>query len=96
MTNFSRIDRLRHRGRGKPSERKVPLMRQTVRINVADGSGGKHQILESRSMRLPQRRIRLLFGDFSQILVLTLPDSVESIEIRKMKGGAAHEIPSST
>lgn len=66
-------------------------MRHKVTINVADRSGNRQQVLESRKITLPMRLLRLIFGDFTQVLVLTPSSTVEGIEIRELKGGTAHE-----
>ena len=56
-----------------------------VRINIADGKGQKQEVLKSTHRSLPQRLLRFLFGDFSQVLVLTPGESVEWIEIKEMR-----------
>ena len=46
-------------------------IKHRVRINVADRNGNQQNVLESRKLRVPQRILRLLFGDFCEVLVLT-------------------------
>lgn len=60
-------------------------LRHKIHINVSDGKGGQQEVLESRRIRLPQRLLRLLFGDFSEILVLTPGKSVAGVEIEQLR-----------
>lgn len=60
-------------------------LRHKIRINVSDGKGRQQEVLESRRIRLPQRLLRLLFGDFSEILVLTPGKSVAGVEIEQLR-----------
>ena len=57
-----------------------------IRINVSDRSGNQQKVLESGRVRLPQRLLRLLFGEFSEILILTPGESVQGVEIEQMRG----------
>lgn len=61
-------------------------MKHRVRINIADKSRRKQEVLESAHMRLPKRLLRLLFGDFCEVLVLAPGETVDGIEIREMRG----------
>lgn len=61
-------------------------LKHKVQINVANQNGCKQEVLHSTHIRLPQRLIRFLFGDFCEILVLTPGKSVQSIEIKEMRG----------
>jgi hypothetical protein len=45
-------------------------------------------VLGSKKVRLPQRLLNLIFGDFCEVLVLTPGTSVRNIEIHEMRGGA--------
>lgn len=58
-----------------------------VRINVADLDGHKQEVLQTGHRYIPVRLLRLLFGDFCEILVLTPGKSVQGIEIKEMRGG---------
>lgn len=59
------------------------MRRHRVCIRVAEKDGESQQVLKSRSLRLPARLMHLLFGKFSQVLVLTPGESVEAVEIRE-------------
>lgn len=61
-------------------------LKHKIRINIADKSGIKQEILQSEHRILPKRLLTLLFGEFSEILVLTPGETVQGIEIREMRG----------
>ena len=65
-------------------------IKHRVRINVADRNGNQQNVLESRKLRVPQRILRLLFGDFCEVLVLTPGKSVQGVEIEQLRS-EAHE-----
>ena len=66
-------------------------IKHKVRVDVADRSGRKEQVVTSTSMLVPKRLMRMLFGEFSEILVLTPGRTVEGIEIRQVgNGGTGH------
>lgn len=62
--------------------------RHKVRINLEDQEGHKQMILQSESICLPKKLLTLLFGEFTDVLVLTPGDTVRGIEIREMRGDA--------
>lgn len=62
--------------------------RHKVRINLEDCEGRKQMILQSESISLPKKLLTLLFGEFTDVLVLTPGDTVRGIEIREMRGDA--------
>ena len=70
-----------------------------VQINVANNKGQIQQVLKSRRIRLPERLLKLLVGNFCEVLVLTHSASVQNIEIHevsngdteKLRGGAVNE-----
>lgn len=63
------------------------MRKHTVRINIANRSGDKKQILTSTRLSLPQRLLRFLFGDFCQVLVLTPGETVTGVEIHENREG---------
>ena len=63
-------------------------LQHKVQINIADRSGQKKHALGNKKVRLPQRFLNLIFGDFCEMLVLTPSTSVRNIEIHEMRGGA--------
>ena len=62
-----------------------------VRINVAQSGGGTQGVLASRSRKVPARLIRLLFGQYSEVLVLAPGKSVRSVEIHETPQGACDD-----
>ena len=56
-------------------------MKHKIRIKVEE-----QQVLAGRSVTLPKRLLRFLFGDFCEILVLTPSKCVQNVEIQEMKG----------
>ena len=63
-------------------------IKHRVRINVADRNGNQQNVLESRKLRVPQRIMKFLFGDFCEVLVLTPGNSVQGVEIEQLRGEA--------
>lgn len=57
-----------------------------VKIKIADRNGGTQDVLQSTRIRLPRRLLTWLFGDFCEILVLTPGETVDGVEIQKMRG----------
>ena len=55
-------------------------LQHRVQINIADRSGQKKQVLDSKKVHLPQRLLNLIFGDFCEVLVLTPGTSVRNID----------------
>jgi len=55
-------------------------MKHKVEISV-----GKEPVLGSRVMRLPERLLNFLLGDFTEVILLKPGSSVSSVEV--------HEIP---
>ena len=68
------------------------MLNHRVTINVADRDGHKSRVLKSGVMHVPRRLLRLLFGEFCEVLVLTPGRTVQGIEIHEIKnGGEVHE-----
>lgn len=61
-------------------------LKHKVRINVADKTGNKQEILQSERRSIPKKLLSFLFGEFCEVLVLTPGETVEGIEIKEMKG----------
>ena len=61
-------------------------LKHKVRINIADRNGNKKEVLQSRSMNLPKRLLKFLFGEFCEVLVLTPGETVKGIEIKELRG----------
>lgn len=63
----------------------IIVKRHTVKINIANRRGEKQNVLTSTRVSIPSRILRFLFGDFSQVLVLTPGETVEGIEINETR-----------
>lgn len=61
-------------------------LKHRVRINVTDEKS-KTRVLEGADRRLPMRLLRLLFGEFTTVYLLSPGQSVESVEVHELKGG---------
>ena len=61
-------------------------LKYKVRINIADKSGKKQEVLQSGHRSIPKRLLTFLFGGFCEILVLTPGKSVQGIEIKEIRG----------
>lgn len=61
------------------------MKKHTVKINIANRRGEKHNVLTSTRVSIPRRILRFLFGDFCQVLVLAPGETVEGIEINETR-----------
>lgn len=62
-------------------------LKHKVTINISDANGRKSTVLRSANLKLPVRIIRFLFGDFTQVYLLKLGQTVESVDVREIKEG---------
>lgn len=68
------------------------MKKHTVKTNIANRRGEKHNVLTSTRVSIPRRILRFLFGDFCQVLILTPGETVEGIEINEtQKDGESDE-----
>lgn len=61
-------------------------LKHRIRINVMDEKS-RTKVLEGADRRLPTRLLRLLFGEFLTVYLLSPGQSVESVEVHEVKGG---------
>jgi len=66
-------------------------LKHKVCINIAHPSGNPTPIIKSGTMQLRKRLLDFLLGEEVNVLVLTPGDSVETVEIRELKGGESFE-----
>lgn len=69
-------------------------IKHKITIHVSDPKGKSKTILKGANMKLPAARIvRLLFGDYQQIYLLSPGQTVESVGIKEIstKGDNADE-----
>ena len=57
-----------------------------VQINVAEANGKNQKVLGSRFKRIPNRLLRFLLGDYSQVLILKPGKTIQAIEIKEIEG----------
>lgn len=60
-------------------------MTHKVKIKVAKSGNEPEMVLASRSKRIFSRIARILFGDFSEVLVLSPGKTVKTVEIHEIK-----------
>lgn len=65
------------------------MLKHRVRINVTDSNGNPTTVLKGAQMKLPARIIKFLFGDFKQIYLLDVGQTVESVDVTEVKKGEA-------
>lgn len=64
-------------------------LKHRIRINVTDEKS-KSTVLEGADRRLPTRLLRLLFGEFTTVYLLSPGQCVESVEVHEIKGGKSN------
>lgn len=62
-------------------------MKHTITINVADEDGRRTTVLKGAERRLPTRLLRFLFGDFTQVYLLSPGQTVQSVNISEVREG---------
>lgn len=55
-------------------------MKHKVRVNLVTRANRKEELLTNKTVRLPQRLVKLLFGDATQILIMQPGQSVQTVE----------------
>ena len=64
-------------------------LKHKITINVTD-AGGKHTtVLRGARRRIPERLVRFLFGDYTQVYLLAPGQTVESVDVREVKEGGS-------
>ena len=63
-------------------------VKHRIVINVSD-SGGRRDVLKGADVKLPTRLLKLLFGEFTQVYLLSPGQTVESVDIREVEEGGA-------
>ena len=62
-------------------------LKHKVTINVKDSRGKKATVLCGATRTIPERLVKFLFGDFTQVYLLAPGQTVESVDIREVKEG---------
>ena len=64
-------------------------VKHKIAINVSDSSGRKENVLKGADAKLPARLLKFLFGEFTQVYLLSPGQTVESVDIREVEKGGA-------
>ena len=64
-------------------------IKHKVTINVTDENGRNIKVLRGGQITLPQKIIKLLFGDYRQVFLLDPGQSVESVDVKEIKEGGS-------
>jgi hypothetical protein len=64
-------------------------IKHKVIINVTDEKGDKMEVLRGGQLKLPQRIIKFLFGDYRQVFLLDPGQSVQSVDVKEIKEGGS-------
>ena len=59
-------------------------MKHKIKIKVAKNEMESEMVLASRTKRIPSRIARFLFGDYSEVLVLSPGKTVKAVEIHEL------------
>ena len=62
-------------------------LRHKIQINISDRKGTKQSVVSGKTLRLPVRLLHFLFGDFTEVLIITPGKTVDGIEVKEMKDG---------
>lgn len=64
-------------------------VKHKIVINVSDSSGRQENVLKGADVKLPARLLKFLFGEFTQVYLLSPGQAVESVDIREVEEGGA-------
>ncbi len=64
-------------------------IKHKVVINVTDENGDTKEVLQGGQLTLPQKIIKLLFGDYRQVFLLNPGQSVQSVDVKELKEGGS-------
>ena len=55
--------------------------------NISDSGGRRKNVLKGADVKLPARLLKFLFGEFTQVYLLSPGQTVESVDIREVEEG---------
>ena len=64
-------------------------LKHKITINVTDARGRHTTVLRGAKRSIPERLVRFLFGDFTQVYLLAPGQTVESVNVREVKEGGS-------
>lgn len=62
-------------------------MKHQVVINVTNDKGKKISVLKGACRLMPERIVKWLFGNYTQVYLLKPGDSVESVDVKEVGKG---------
>lgn len=62
-------------------------LKHKITINVTDSKGKHTTVLRGAHRRIPERLVRFLFGEYTQVYLLAPGQTVESVDVREVKEG---------
>lgn len=60
-------------------------LKHRIVINVSDPYRSKANVLKGANKKLPQRLLKFLFGEFTQVYLLLPGQTVESVDVREVE-----------
>ena len=66
-------------------------LKHSITINVSDSDGKQVNVLNGADVKLPVRLLRFLFGNFTQVYLLSPGQTVKSVEVKEINEGGTHE-----
>ena len=64
-------------------------VKHRIVINISDSGGRRKNVLKGADVKLPARLLKFLFGEFTQVYLLSPGQTVESVDIREVEKGGA-------
>ena len=64
-------------------------VKHRIVINVSDSGGRRKNVLKGADVKLPARLLKFLFGEFTQVYLLSPGQTVESVDICEVEEGGA-------
>ncbi|MFQ6807142.1 MAG: hypothetical protein ACLRT5_21675 [Lachnospiraceae bacterium] len=62
-------------------------VKHRIVINISDSGGRRKNVLKGADVKLPARLLKFLFGEFTQVYLLSPGQTVESVDIREVEEG---------
>ena len=62
-------------------------VKHRIVINVSGSGGRRKNVLKGADVKLPARLLKFLFGEFTQVYLLSPGQTVESVDIREVEEG---------
>lgn len=64
-------------------------VKHRIVINISDSGGRRKNVLKGADVKLLARLLKFLFGEFTQVYLLSPGQTVESVDIREVEEGGA-------